>query len=129
LSLKPSTFSALLRYFVVATCGFCADFLIFALLVTLGMSVYLANAIGFCIGAIVNLILIRKFVFPNSRFQLITDLPLTLLLNGAMLGLGMGMLWLLVELVSINPYWAKLLVNGTTFILNYLTRAVFFRKK
>lgn len=117
-----------LRYFVVATCGFCVDFLIYATLVSLGVSVYLANAAGFCVGVVVNVILIRTFVFPNSRFRLGTDLPLTFLVNGTMLGLGMGILWLLIELASANPYWAKLLTNGTTFVLNYVTRAVFFRK-
>jgi len=89
----------------------------------------LANAAGFCVGAIVNVLLIRKYVFPNSRFKLSADLPLTFAANGAMLGVGMGMLWVLVDFASLNPYWAKLLANGMTFVLNYVTRTVFFRKK
>ena len=126
---KLSTFNASLRYLVVATCGFCVDFLIYAALVAMGVSIYLANAAGFCVGAIVNVLLIRKYVFPNSRFKLSADLPLTFAANGAMLGVGMGMLWVLVDFASLNPYWAKLLANGMTFVLNYVTRTVFFRKK
>lgn len=95
----------------------------------MSVSIYLANAAGFCVGAVVNVLLIRRFVFPDSRFKLSADLPLTFAANGAMLGVGMGLLWVLVDLLSVNPYGAKLLANGTTFILNYVTRAVFFRKK
>lgn len=118
-----------LRYFVAVVCGFCIDFLIYATLVALGVSVYLANAAGFSVGTVINVILIRAFVFPDSRFRLGTDVPLTFVTNGVMFILGMGLLWLLIELASVNPYWAKLLTNGTTFVLNYVTRAAFFRRR
>jgi len=127
--LKLSTFKAPLRYFFVAACGFCVDFLIYASFVATGLSVYWANAAGFCVGAIVNVVLIRKFVFPDSRFRFGHDLLLTVVANGAMLTLGMGLLWTLVDVFHVNPYWAKLFTNGVTFVLNYVTRAVFFRKK
>ena len=129
LSPKLSTFKAPLRYFVVVACGFSVDFLIYATLVAMGISVYWANAAGFCVGAIFNVILIRIFVFPESRFHLGQDLLLTVAFNGAMLGLGMALLWILVDVIHINPYWAKLFTNGVTFVLNYITRAIFFRKK
>jgi putative flippase GtrA len=129
LSPKLSTFKAPLRYFVVAACGFCVDFSIYATFVAMGVSVYWANAAGFCVGAIVNVILIRAFVFPDSRFRLGQDVLLTVSANGAMLGLGMGVLWILVDALHLNPYWAKLFTNGVTFVLNYVTRAAFFRKQ
>lgn len=80
-------------------------------------------------GSVVNVILIREFVFPDSRFQLGTDLQLSFASNGLMFGFGMVMLWVLVEMGAMNPYGAKLLTNGTTFFANYVIRAVFFRKK
>jgi putative flippase GtrA len=129
LSPKLSIFKAPLRYFVVVVCGFSVDFLIYATLVAMGVSVYWANAAGFCVGAIFNVVLIRTFVFPESKFNLGRDLLLTVAVNGAMLGLGMSLLWILIDVIHINPYWAKLLTNGVTFVLNYITRAVFFRKK
>ena len=95
----------------------------------MGVSVYWANAAGFCVGAIINVILIRAFVFPDSRFRLGQDVLLTVAANGAMLGFGMGVLWMLVDALHVNLYWAKLLTNGVTFVLNYVTRSVFFRKK
>jgi putative flippase GtrA len=113
----------------VVACGFSVDFSIYATLVAMGISVYWANAAGFCVGAIFNVILIRTFVFRESRFHLGRDLLLTAPFNGVILGLGMAVLWVLVDVITINPYWAKLLTNGVTFVLNYITRAVFFRKK
>ncbi len=129
LSPKPLTFKAPLRYFVVASCGFCVDFSIYATLSALGISVYWANAAGFCIGAIVNVILIRAFVFPDSRFMLGKDVFLTVAANGIMLGLGSGILWILVDELHSNANWSKLFTNGVTFVLNYATRAIFFREK
>jgi len=127
--MKPSIYKAPLRYFFAVVCGYCIDFSIYAALVMFDASIYWANAAGFCVGAIVNLLLIRRFVFTNSRFKLSADLPLTFAVNGALLGVGMGLLWVLVNSFSINPYGAKLLTNGITFMLNYVIRAVFFRKK
>jgi putative flippase GtrA len=129
LLLKLSTYKTPLRYFIVAACCFCIDFAIYAVLVAHAVSVYLANFVGFCIGVPLSVILIRAFVFPVSRFTLGKDVILAFVANGTMLAVGMGMLWVLVDWVLINPYWAKLLTNFTTFILNYVTRAIFFSKK
>ena len=129
LLLNPSTYKAPIRYFLAVTIGFCVDFAIYATLVTFDVSVYLANTAGFCVGLTVNVILIRKLVFPNSRFQFFTDLQLSFASSGLMFVFGMGMLWVLVELVDMNIYGAKLLTNGTTFFANYIIRAVFFRNK
>jgi putative flippase GtrA len=125
---KLLTFKETFRYFLVVACGFCVDFSIYAALVTIGESAYWANAAGFCVGVIVNVILIRSFVFPDSRFRLGNDVLLTFASNGAILGLGMGALWILVDKLHIDPYGAKLFINGLTFIFNYATRSLFFRK-
>jgi putative flippase GtrA len=127
--MKLLTFNGPLRYLIVVICGYGVDFIVYSALITMAMSIYWANAVGFCVGTVVNILLIRKFVFPNSRFKLKADLLLTFVINGLMLGVGMCLLWVLVNLVLINPYGAKLLANGVTFTLNYIIRAVFFRKK
>ena len=127
--LKPSTYRAPLRYFLAVVCGYCIDFSIYAVLVAAGVSVYWANTAGFCVGSVVNVLLIRQFVFTDSRFSLGADLPLSFASNTLMFGFGMGLLWVLVDALSTNPYGAKLLANGTTFTLNYVIRALFFRKQ
>jgi putative flippase GtrA len=118
-----------LRYFAVVFCGFSVDFMVYTLIVSRGQSAYFANIIAFFVGTIVNVILIRTFVFPDSRFRPVSDIALTIVTNGMFLGLGMSILWIQINLLNINPYWAKLVANGLTFVLNYATRSIFFRKK
>jgi putative flippase GtrA len=127
--LKRLTYSAPVRYFAVAACGFVIDFLTYAAIVASGLSIYLANVAGFCVGATVNVALIRRFVFRNSRYSLPSDILLTFAINGIMLFFGMLVLWLLVERLMVNPYWAKLFTNGVTFVMNYVTRSIIFRKR
>ena len=129
MSQKPSTFKTPLRYFLAIVFGYCIDFAIYAVLVAFGVSVYLANTAGFCVGSIVNVILIRAFVFRDNRFRLSIDLQLSFASNSLIFGLGMGILWLLVGLAAMNPYYAKLLTNGATFSINYIIRTVYFREK
>lgn len=117
-----------LRYFLFVSIGFMVDFLIYAVIVGSGQSVYLANFFGFCVGASVNVILIRRFVFRDSRYSLPVDIQLTIASNGIMLFFGMLLLLVLVEYLEVDSYWAKLAANTVTFVLNYATRVFFFRK-
>jgi putative flippase GtrA len=127
-SRRAQTGGAAMRYVGVAACGFSVDFLIYVALVSVSQQVYLGHVLGFVVGGIINVILIRQFVFSDSRFSLVKDIFLTLAANGAMLFLGMVVLWVLVNRFSINPYLSKIATNAVTFCLNYLTRFFFFRK-
>ena len=125
---KRSTYSAPLRYFAVVSGGFVVDFLTYSAIVASRGSIYWGNAAGFLLGAAFNVVLIRRYVFTNSRHSLPKDFLLTIAANGLMLLLGMGMLWFLVEHWSMNPYLAKLFANAVTFALNYVTRITFFTR-
>ncbi len=94
-----------------------------------GVTVYPANVGGFFVGALVNVLLIRWFVFKDNRFSLLKDVGLTLVSNGAMLLVGMLLLWVLVELLNVGAYTAKLCSNAATFVLNYMIRVIFFRRE
>jgi putative flippase GtrA len=120
-------FSESLLYFFAIGFGFCVDYLIYSIFVFNGTSIYLANTSGFIVGFITNVLLIRRYVFLKSRFQLLTDIPLTFIANGLVFCVGMALLGILVESSILNPYWAKLLVNVITFVLNFISRAIFFR--
>ncbi len=126
---KLSTYKSPFRYFLVVLCGYCVDFSIYAALVNIGVTIFWSNAVGFCVGSIVNTILIREFVFRDSRFSLVTDLQLSFGSNTVIFALGMAVLWIFVEIGAINPYVAKLLTNSTTLTVNYIIRIIIFRKK
>ena len=115
-----------LRYLAVVILGYAIDFFIYSLFASSGHSIYLGHTLGFIVGGSINVILIRRFVFTTSRFTLVKDIFLSLGANGGMLVLGLGLLWLMTQRLSINLYYAKLATNGITFVINYLTRALFF---
>lgn len=125
---NPSIPNAPIRYFGVMLCGYIADFAIFTALMAIDWSPYFSNALAFCVGTIVNVALIRTYVFPASRFPFTKDVLLTIIANGTMFIFGMCLLWLLIDAFNTNPFLSKLLANGITFVLNYATRSIFFRK-
>ncbi len=106
--------------------GYSVDFSCYAVAVEAGVNVYTANVFAFCIGAVVNVLLLRKFVFTSPRFSFGKDVLYTWMSNGMMFVVGMAMFWILIELLYLNHYWAKLLSSGFTFVLNYLVRLRYF---
>lgn len=114
---------------MAAGTGFAVDFIVFVIIVSGGGSIYFANLGGFCFGAAINLLLIRRYVFYQARFKLGVDFAMTLVFNGAMLGVGMFVLWTLSYTACLNPYWAKIISSGMTFALNYITRITIFEGK
>ncbi len=121
-------FKAPLTYLAVVMFGYVVDFFIYSFMLAFGVGVVLANTVAFLVGAVVNAILIRRFVFPDNRFRAGKDLALTLLVNIFFFVLGTWLLSWLVGTEGINPYVAKVLTNSLTFAGNFVTRAVFFRK-
>lgn len=94
----------------------------------LGTNIYLANVLSFCVGATVNVAVIRRLVFSKSRFTFFADVMLTVWLNGLVIIVGLIGIWYLVESTGVNHYLAKLSVNSLTFSLNYLTRLRIFTR-
>ncbi len=128
MSLKRLTYKPIYRYFSVILCGYIFDFIIYTILIKFGSSIFFANASAFFVGVIINTILIRRYVFIESKYKILKDIQLSFLSSGLMFGFGMFFLWGLVEFFNINPYLAKLIANVFTFACNYLIRKFFFRK-
>lgn len=87
---------------------------------------FMANLICFLVGAFVNLLLIRKYVFQFNRFALINDYVATITVNGGLILFGSFVLVWVVGSFEINVYLAKLLISGATFACNYLLRKLYF---
>ena len=79
--LKLFNGSAPFRYLIVAVAGFAIDFAIYASIVESGQSIYLAFVTGFIVGGAFNVVLIRRFIFRDSRFTLLNDIFLTLVVS------------------------------------------------
>ena len=128
MSLKQLIYKPIFRYFFAILCGYIIDFIIYSFLIKVGSSLFLANTAAFVVGIVINIILIRRYVFIDSKYNLLTDIQLSFLSNGLMFGFGMTVLWGLVEFINMNPYLAKFITNAFTFSVNYIIRKLFFRK-
>ena len=82
-------------YSFVVLVGFSVDFLVYSTMVFMGRSILVANLVGFSVGSVLNVVLIRKLVF-TPKFKLSKDVLLTLGLNGFLFLLGTLCLWWLV---------------------------------
>ena len=124
--IRQLTSNIKLRYLVVVTSGFFLDYTTYVLLIQNGLSLYIANTISFSMGAIITVVLIRKFVFKINRFRLAKDIPITLFANGMIFIFGTVLLWVAVQILFVNPYAAKLISSGVTFVVNYMIRITIF---
>ncbi|WP_415891416.1 GtrA family protein [Neptuniibacter sp. SY11_33] len=110
----------------MALFGYFVDFLCFYLFIQFGLGVFVANLNAFLVGAFINLLLIRRYVFLSSRFSLCHDYVATIAVNGGFIVIGSFALVWIVEAFPVDVYLAKFFISGVTFACNYLVRKVFF---
>ena len=116
----------LLKYFSAVVCGYLVDRNIhFADREQL--VIYLANCLSFVVRSICNVMLIRLYVFSDSRFELLHDLGYSLISNTLILFVGLAMLWLLVEQFNWTAIVAKVTANGLTFHKLHNPKAIIFQ--
>jgi len=109
------------------TCGVFIDLISFVILIKIGINHYFSYMIGYILGTIANLILLRYF-FHKPRFKLFNDLLLTFVLNGSTAIAGLGLYWAVINFILSDELTAKLASMMVTFIFNYIIRIVFFQK-
>ena len=77
----------------------------------------------------VNTLLIRSYVFLDSKYSMLKDMQLSFLSNGLVYVVGTVFILAIIENFEANPYVAKLTANCLTFLSNCAIRNIFFRKK
>ena len=107
--------------------GVLLDLIVLVVLVNLNLNYYLAYIIGFFCGTILNILLLRKF-HKVAKFQVFTDILLSLLANSSTFFIGLGVFWLLINHLSFDPINAKIISIAFTFVVNYVARKKFFQK-
>ena len=115
-------------YLLIVSIGFFLDLCVFFSLTYISINIYLSNIIAFIIGSFINLLLIRKFLFINFRFNLLEDWLLTLPLNGLVIIIGTLLIYILHEILAISVVLSKLSSTLVTLIVNYALRVKFFNK-
>jgi len=87
---------------------------------------YLLAVTGaFLLATGVNYVLSIKFVFSHGRFPVHKEAFFVYLLSAIGLILNLGLMWLFVGILSINPMFSKITSTGIVLIWNFTSRKVF----
>ena len=136
------------KFAIVGVLNTLVDFAVFqSLNLTLGW-VYAAQVIGYTAGIINSYLWNSNWTFREQRTRSLREMGLFLLVNLASLGVSLGMIWLLRDVVGITnewvalwmPQWLAGFIKGDTvckliatvfaIAVNYLGNRLFvFRKK
>ena len=123
--LKPATFRSAGVYAAVICGGYAIDLGCYVVLVESGVHIYTAYLASFVVGATCNVILLRHYL-AAGRYSFHNDLALTLTTNGALILVAMGLYIALMKLLDVPHLAAKILANGLSFMVNYITRRRYF---
>lgn len=122
--------SNITKYFFLVIRGLFVDYLVYTLLYyVLNFGVIISNCLSFLVGLLVNVVLLRKYLFCVVRFSLIHDYFLSVVSNGGVYFLGTLMMAFMVHNLFFNHYVAKTIVLGVTFFINFFVRKYFFTKQ
>jgi putative flippase GtrA len=115
-------FRRLAKYVAAVSVGFCVDFVIFVVLVSMGVSLLLANATAFVVGMSINVLLIHYVVFRGTPLPRAVDCFTTSSINVCVLLIGTWCIWLLNSRFGLSIAASKLIANGFTLLLNFAGR-------
>ena len=109
-------------YLVVGGTCFCIDIGGFIVLRHLGFPILAASATSFVMATFANYLLCCALVFRSGRFSRAEEILRLFVIAIVGLGLNSAMVWLLAEILGVNPTLAKILAVFPVFAWNYLGR-------
>ena len=114
------------KFFVVGAISTAVDYIIYSVLVYLGVAYYIAIVIGYMTGLLVNFILARKTVFTKgSRFEKIHHEFLAVFgVSILAVGLNILIVWFLAKF-GIDYYSGRAVALVVVFFFNYYARKGF----
>ena len=141
------TLRQMAKFAIVGVLNTLVDFAVFQTLnLTLGW-VYAAQVLGYTAGVINSYLWNSNWTFREQRTRSLREMALFLLVNLASLGVSLGMMWLLREVIGITNEWValwmpsaiagfikgdtvcKLIATVFAIAVNYLGNRLFVFKK
>jgi len=142
------TIRQMVKFAIVGVLNTLVDFAVFqSLNLTLGW-VYAAQVAGYTFGVINSYLWNSNWTFREHRTRSIREMAMFLLVNLASLGVSLGMIWLLREVIGVSNEWValwmpkalagfikgdtvcKLIATVFAIAVNYLGNRLFvFRRK
>lgn len=125
-------YKEVIMYLIIGVLTTVINYVIFVIAIKLGVEELISNIIAWIITIIVAYILNKIFVFESKSFEksvLTKEITSFTASRLATLGVEEAMLWIFVEILSLNAYLIKLLANVVVIILNYIfSKFMIFRK-
>ena len=114
------------KFFIVGAVSTAVDYLLYSLLVFLGVPYYLAIVVGYMSGLVVNFFLARKRVFTKgSRFEKLHHEFLAVLsVSVVAVGLNILIVWFLAKF-GVDYYTGRAVALVIVFFFNYYARKGF----
>lgn len=118
-----------IKYTGVGGVAFIFDYAVFALSLFLGIHYLIGAFLAFCVGITVSYLMCVVWVWKGTEATTLKDITLFIVIGVVGLLLTLGLLWVFVEIFSLNPMFSKLIVTGLVLIWNFGMRKtfVFFR--
>ena len=120
--LRRMAFLQFAAYVIIGGICFSIDITGFVIFLYLGLGILTASAISFVTATIANYLLCCTFVFQSGRFSRSEELLRLFAIAVIGLSLNSAMVWLLAEVLALNPILAKILAVLPVLAWNYLGR-------
>lgn len=110
-----------LKFGITGVMNTAVDFVVYTLLISLcGMGLYVSQVISYCCGMLNSYIVNRKWTFSTKNGFFSLELVKFIVLNLAMMLLGMGIIFLCVERAGFHKLLGKLISTVLVMIVNFV---------
>jgi putative flippase GtrA len=115
LDLRQRDWLPVIRYYAVGILNMAFGYMLFAILVALGMQVFVAQAVGYVIGVAFNYFTYSRLAFSGQQANRVFYLG-SYVLNYL---ISVFLLWCILQILS-SPYIAGILVTLIVSAINYV---------
>ncbi|MCI9458585.1 MAG: GtrA family protein [Oscillospiraceae bacterium] len=121
----------ILKFGVTGVMNTAVDFVVYTVLVSVcGMGLYVSQMISYCCGMLNSYVINRKWTFDTRNGFFSLELVKFVVLNLAMMLLGMGIIYLCVEQLGLHKLLGKLISTVLVMAINFvLSNFWVFRNK
>lgn len=116
-------------YLVVGGVATAAEWILFFGLEKISVHYMTATVIAYCISTFVNWLMGRVFVFKDNRQAILKEIIEIYIASIVGLLLNLAIMWLMVDICSINEMLSKIIATAMVFFYNFLVRKLFIYKK
>ncbi len=118
-----------LLYLIVGAVATLSEWIIFFILDKIHFHYAIATIIAYALSTFVNWLAGRMLVFKEAKQGVIREIISIYAASIIGLVLNIAIMWVAVDLLSVNELLSKMIATGLVFLYNFLIRKLFIYKK